>query len=66
MPNFFNWVTSISDNACKCLEDVPEAIFANANKPFVLKHLRDFYRSKGSQKSFELIHQNPDVHFDLR
>jgi hypothetical protein len=36
-------------------EDVPEAIFANANKPFVLKHLRDFYRSKGSQKSFEFL-----------
>ena len=36
-------------------EDVPEAVFANANKPFVLKHLRDFYRSKGSQKSFEFL-----------
>lgn len=36
-------------------EDVPEAIFTNANKPFVLKHLRDFYRSKGSQKSFEFL-----------
>ncbi len=36
-------------------EDVPEAIFDNANKPFVLKHLRDFYRSKGSQKSFEFL-----------
>ena len=36
-------------------EDIPEAIFANANKPFVLKHLRDFYRSKGSQKSFQFL-----------
>jgi len=36
-------------------EDIPEVIFANANKPFVLKHLRDFYRSKGSQKSFEFL-----------
>ena len=22
-------------------EDIPEAVFANANKPFVLKHIRD-------------------------
>ena len=36
-------------------EDIPEAIFANANKPFVLKHLRDFYRSKGSEKSFQFL-----------
>ena len=36
-------------------EDIPEAVFANANKPFVLKHLRDFYRSKGSQKSFQFL-----------
>ena len=36
-------------------EDIPQAVFANANKPFVLKHLRDFYRSKGSQKSFQFL-----------
>jgi len=36
-------------------EDIPEAVFANANKPFVLKHLRDFYRSKGSEKSFQFL-----------
>ena len=36
-------------------EDIPEAVFANANKPFVLKHLRDFYRTKGSEKSFEFL-----------
>ena len=36
-------------------EDVPEAVFANANKPFVLKHLRDFYRTKGSEKSFQFL-----------
>ena len=36
-------------------EDIPEAVFANANKPFVLKHLRDFYRTKGSVKSFEFL-----------
>ena len=36
-------------------KDIPEVIFANANKPSVLKHLRDFYRSKGSEKSFQFI-----------
>ena len=36
-------------------KDIPEAIFANANKPFVLKHLRDFYRSKGSEKAFQFL-----------
>ena len=36
-------------------KDVPEAIFANANKPQTLKHLRDFYRSKGSEKSFQFL-----------
>ena len=36
-------------------EDIPEAVFANANKPFVLKHLRDFYRTKGSEKSFQFL-----------
>ena len=35
--------------------DIPEEVFANTNKPFVLKHLRDFYRAKGSEKSFELF-----------
>jgi len=36
-------------------EDIPEAIFQNANKPFVVKRLRDFYRTKGSTKSFEFL-----------
>ena len=36
-------------------EDVPEAVFANANRPQTLKHLRDFYRSKGSEKSFQFL-----------
>ena len=36
-------------------KDVPEAVFVNANKPSVLKHLRDFYRSKGSEKSFQFL-----------
>jgi len=36
-------------------KDVPEAVFANANKPHVIKRLRDFYRSKGSEKSFQFL-----------
>jgi len=36
-------------------KDIPEVIFANANKPSVIKHLRDFYRSKGSEKSFQFL-----------
>ena len=36
-------------------KDVPEAVFINANKPQVLKKLRDFYRSKGSEKSFQFL-----------
>ena len=36
-------------------QDIPEAVFANANKPHVLKHLRDFYRTKGSEKSFQFL-----------
>lgn len=36
-------------------KDIPEVIFQNANKPFVLKRLRDFYRAKGSEKSFQFF-----------
>jgi len=36
-------------------KDIPEAVFANSNKPFVLKHLRDFYRTKGSEKAFQFL-----------
>ena len=36
-------------------EDLPEAIFANQNKPWVLKHLREFYRAKGSEKAFQFL-----------
>lgn len=36
-------------------EDIPEAVFQNVNKPFVLKRLRDFYRAKGSEKSFQFF-----------
>lgn len=36
-------------------EDLPEAIFANQNKPWVLKNLREFYRAKGSEKAFQFL-----------
>ena len=36
-------------------EDIPETIFQNSNKPFVLKHIRDFYRAKGSEKAFQFL-----------
>ena len=36
-------------------EDIPEAIFTNVNKPFLLKRLRDFYRTKGTTRSFEFL-----------
>ena len=49
-------------------EDIPESVFANANKPFVLKRLRDFYRAKGSEKSFQfffrlLYNEEVDVYY---
>jgi hypothetical protein len=36
-------------------KDIPEAVFANSNKPHIIKRLRDFYRSKGSEKSFQFL-----------
>ncbi len=36
-------------------KDIPEAVFANSNKPHVIKRFRDFYRSKGSEKSFQFL-----------
>lgn len=36
-------------------KDIPEVVFANSNKPHVIKRLRDFYRSKGSEKSFQFL-----------
>ena len=36
-------------------KDIPEAVFANSNKPHAIKRLRDFYRSKGSEKSFQFL-----------
>ena len=49
-------------------EDIPEAVFKNANKPFVLKRMRDFYRAKGSEKSFQfffrlLYNEEVDVYY---
>ena len=36
-------------------KDIPETVFANSNKPHVIKRLRDFYRAKGSEKSFQFL-----------
>jgi len=49
-------------------EDIPESIFQNSNKPFVIKHLRDFYRTKGSLKSFEFLFRllfNEEIDIDI-
>ena len=59
LKNYFN-VDKTVDDFLKYFKkqfgkDIPEAVFANANKPQVLKHLRDFYRSKGSEKSFQFL-----------
>ena len=59
LDNYFN-VDKTVDDFLKYFkkqfgEDIPEAVFQNANKPFVLKHLRDFYRTKGSEKSFQFL-----------
>ena len=35
--------------------DIPELAFSVANKPMALKRLRDFYRAKGSEKSFQFF-----------
>jgi hypothetical protein len=35
--------------------DIPELAFSIANKPMALKRLRDFYRAKGSEKSFKFF-----------
>ena len=35
--------------------DIPEIAFNSANKPLALKRLRDFYRAKGSEKSFDFF-----------
>ena len=35
--------------------DIPELAFSVANKPLALKRMRDFYRAKGSEKSFQFF-----------
>ena len=59
LKNYFNIDKTVDDYLQYFKEqfgrDVPEAVFANVNKPFLLKRLRDFYRSKGSEKSFEFL-----------
>ncbi len=57
--NYFNIDKTVDDFLkyfkTQFAEDVPEAIFVNANRPQVLKKIRDFYRSKGSEKSFQFL-----------
>jgi hypothetical protein len=48
--------------------DIPELAFSIANKPMALKRLRDFYRAKGSEKSFKfffrlLYNQEIDMYY---
>jgi hypothetical protein len=48
--------------------DIPELAFSVANKPLALKRLRDFYRAKGSEKSFQfffrlLYNQEIDIYY---
>ena len=59
LKNYFN-IDKTVDDFLKYFKtqfgkDIPEAVFANANKPHVIKRLRDFYRSKGSEKSFQFL-----------
>ena len=54
LENYFN-IDKTVDNFLQYFKkqfakDVSEAIFLNANKPQAIKKLRDFYRSKGSEK----------------
>ena len=48
--------------------DIPELAFSVANKPLALKRMRDFYRAKGSEKSFQfffrlLYNQEIDIYY---
>jgi hypothetical protein len=59
LDNYFN-IDKTVDDYLKYFKnqfgkDIPEAVFANANKPHIIKRLRDFYRSKGSEKSFQFL-----------
>ena len=57
--NYFNIDKTVDDFLqyfkTQFAKDVPEAVFANANKPHIIKRLRDFYRAKGSEKSFQFL-----------
>jgi len=59
LPNYFNVDKTVDDFLqyfkTQFGKDIPEAVFANSNKPHVIKRLRDFYRSKGSEKSFQFL-----------
>ncbi len=59
LTNYFN-IDKTVDSYLKYFKDqfgkdIPEVVFANANKPQVIKKLRDFYRGKGSEKSFQFL-----------
>ena len=57
--NYFNVDKTVDDFLqyfkTQFAKDIPEVVFANANKPHVIKRLRDFYRAKGSEKSFQFL-----------
>ena len=59
LDNYFNIDKTVDDFLqyfkTQFAKDIPEAIFANSNKPHAIKRLRDFYRSKGSEKSFQFL-----------
>ena len=59
LDNYFNIDKTVDDFLqyfkTQFAKDIPEAVFANANKPHIIKRLRDFYRAKGSEKSFQFL-----------
>jgi len=59
LDNYFNIDKTVDDFLqyfkTQFAKDVPETVFANANKPHIIKRLRDFYRAKGSEKSFQFL-----------
>ena len=59
LKNYFNIDKTVDDFLqyfkTQFAKDVPEAVFINSNKPHAIKRLRDFYRAKGSEKSFQFL-----------
>jgi hypothetical protein len=59
LKNYFNIDKTVDDFLqyfkTQFAKDIPEAIFINSNKPHAIKRLRDFYRAKGSEKSFQFL-----------